>query len=378
MSRQIEQALFSLMPTYGSDLPPSLVELAESLVSQSRFKASTLKAEEEVGRLYACANLACNRLKVTLDLPPIQARPPIPPRIYNRLYTHLDNIIPAPSSTPRRGRPPRTTNSKGADLASETRPIPSRATPTKEQSLARFRTPTKGGAGTPSKSTGAANSLTGVALPVWVKPVIKFICSETGQLAIAPTIVAAMDAIIAPGGRRTKDEWVNQNIAPILSAIYFYVTIKLVALSTGQPMTKEPFSAQRREILKLLGRAREETTVNVSSGQDPWTEWEETKPRDFNSAVNQMEEQGWLDSDWFKGLDELVGAKRWDVVAAPAEDEDDMAKPIQIRRADTMFQEKYDYLSEERKADYNVWRHKMLQRITDNRTNSGAMEIDAQ
>lgn len=91
-----------------------------------------------------------------------------------------------------------------------------------------------------------------------------------------------------------------------------------------------------------------------------------------------MEEQGWLDSDWFKGLDELVGAKRWDVVAAPAEDEDDMAKPIQIRRADTMFQEKYDYLSEERKADYNVWRHKMLQRITDNRTNSGAMEIDTQ
>uniref|UniRef100_A0A0B7JT86 ORC6 first cyclin-like domain-containing protein n=1 Tax=Bionectria ochroleuca TaxID=29856 RepID=A0A0B7JT86_BIOOC len=356
MSRQIEQALFSLMPTYGSDLPPPLVELAESLVSQSRFKASTLKAEEEVGRLYACANLACNRLKVTLDLPPIQARPPIPPRIYNRLYTHLDNIIPAPSSTPRRGRPPRTTNSKGADLASETRPIPSRATPTKEQSLARFRTPTKGGAGTPSKSTGAANSLTGGALPVWVKPVIRSICSETGQLAIAPTI----------------------NIAPILSAIYFYVTIKLVALSTGQPMTKEPFSAQRREILKLLGRAREETTVNVPSGQDPWAEWEDTKPRDFNSAVNQMEEQGWLDSDWFKGLDELVGAKRWDVVASPAEDEDDMAKPIQIRRADTMFQEKYNYLSEERKADYNVWRHKMLQRITDNRTNSGAMEIDTQ
>ncbi|VUC35161.1 unnamed protein product [Clonostachys rosea] len=370
MSRQIEQALFSLMPTYGSDLPPSLVELAESLVSQSRFKASTLKAEEEVGRLYACANLACNRLKVTLDLPPIQARPPIPPRIYNRLYTHLDNIIPAPSSTPRRGRP-----RKGADLASETRPTPSRATPTKEQSLAKFRTPAKGDAGTPSKSTGAANP---GALPVWVKPVIKFICSETGQLAIAPTIVAAIDAIIAPGGRRARDEWVNQNIAPILGAIYFYVTIKLVALSTGQPMTKEPFSAQRREILKLLSRAREETTVNAPSGQDPWAEWEDTKPREFNSAVNQMEEQGWLDSDWFKGLDELVGAKRWDVVAAPAEDEDDMAKPIQIRRADTMFQEKYDYLSEERKADYNAWRHKMLQKITDSRTNSGAMEIDTQ
>lgn len=61
MSRQVEQALFSLMPTYSSDLPPSLVELAGSLLAQSRLKASTLKTEEEVARLYACANLACDR-----------------------------------------------------------------------------------------------------------------------------------------------------------------------------------------------------------------------------------------------------------------------------------------------------------------------------
>jgi origin recognition complex subunit 6 len=61
MSRQIEQTLFSLMPSYGSDLPPSLVELAGSLLAQSRLKASTLKAEEEVARIYACANLACDR-----------------------------------------------------------------------------------------------------------------------------------------------------------------------------------------------------------------------------------------------------------------------------------------------------------------------------
>lgn len=61
MSRQIEQALLSLMPTYGSDLPPALVELAGSLLAQSRLHASTLKAEEEIARLYACANIACDR-----------------------------------------------------------------------------------------------------------------------------------------------------------------------------------------------------------------------------------------------------------------------------------------------------------------------------
>lgn len=61
MSRQIEQALLSLMPSHGSELPPSLIELSASLLAQSRHRASTLKAEEEVARLYACANIACER-----------------------------------------------------------------------------------------------------------------------------------------------------------------------------------------------------------------------------------------------------------------------------------------------------------------------------
>lgn len=61
MSRQIDQALLSLMPTYTQDLPPTLLELANSLLAQSRHRASMLKAEEEVARLYACANIACDR-----------------------------------------------------------------------------------------------------------------------------------------------------------------------------------------------------------------------------------------------------------------------------------------------------------------------------
>lgn len=61
MSRQIELALVSMLPTYNKDLPPQLVDLAGSLLAQSRSKASTLKAEEEIARQYACANIACER-----------------------------------------------------------------------------------------------------------------------------------------------------------------------------------------------------------------------------------------------------------------------------------------------------------------------------
>jgi origin recognition complex subunit 6 len=61
MSRPIEQALNNLIPRHPGTLPPELIELARSLLAQSRMKASTLKAEEEIGRTYACANIACER-----------------------------------------------------------------------------------------------------------------------------------------------------------------------------------------------------------------------------------------------------------------------------------------------------------------------------
>jgi len=61
MNRSLEQALLSLLPTHNAELPRPLVDLASSLLAQSRLRASTLKAEEEVARTYACAHIACDR-----------------------------------------------------------------------------------------------------------------------------------------------------------------------------------------------------------------------------------------------------------------------------------------------------------------------------
>ncbi|KAK7977022.1 hypothetical protein PG996_003094 [Apiospora saccharicola] len=162
MSRTLETTLLSLVPTYPSaaSLPRPLVDLASSLLTQSRHNASTLKAEEEVAREHACAHLACERLKTSLDLPPIQARPPVPPRIYKRLYTHLDHILPA-NAVAKSGRV-RTPSSKlreAQGLFGSTATIErthNRGTPTKESSLAQFRSKTDG---TPTKSTSAKKGL---------------------------------------------------------------------------------------------------------------------------------------------------------------------------------------------------------------------------
>ena len=63
MDRSITQAMTGLVPAISGPLPKELVELAISLLAQSRNKASSLKAEEEIARSYACANLACERLE---------------------------------------------------------------------------------------------------------------------------------------------------------------------------------------------------------------------------------------------------------------------------------------------------------------------------
>jgi hypothetical protein len=61
MSRPIEQALSNLIPRHSGVLPAELIDLASSLLTQSRSKLSNLRAEEEIGRTYACANIACER-----------------------------------------------------------------------------------------------------------------------------------------------------------------------------------------------------------------------------------------------------------------------------------------------------------------------------
>lgn len=63
MDRSISQALTGLIPAISGPLPKELVELAISLLAQSRNQASSLKAEEEIARSYVCANLACERLE---------------------------------------------------------------------------------------------------------------------------------------------------------------------------------------------------------------------------------------------------------------------------------------------------------------------------
>ncbi|CAN8103652.1 unnamed protein product [Discula destructiva] len=396
MSRPVEQALLSLLPTQNSNLPPSLVELARSLLAQSRNKVSTLRAEEEIARTYACSHLACDRLKITLNLPPIEPRPPVPPRIYKRLYSLLDKELP---NTALAGRPK--ANGRGTPgfkaLSSPApRATPSRGTPTKDLSLAQFRTPGKLGAPVKSNSHSALKQGRS-ALPPWIRPTVRHICSilavEDGP-GLAPTVEAGLDATIAPFRTRTPDDWVDSHLTALVGAIYWFVA-ESAALAPGEEMGEASqlgYKGARKAILGALRGARDAVQIPISTTRGKkaevteeqeaafWEGWQDSiKAADFDETITEITSRGWLKSDWYRSIEYLrdsgEGSQEGDDLGAPTAS---AAAKVQTSRPDTMMQDKTDYLSERRRADYRRWEADILQRIKvlERAHRSDAMEVD--
>ncbi|KAG5989662.1 hypothetical protein E4U52_005373 [Claviceps spartinae] len=383
MSRQIEQALLSLMPTYGSDLPPPLVELAGSLLAQSRHRASTLKADEEIARQYACAHIACERLKTSLDLPPIAPRPPIPPRIYNRLYTHLDDILPNTSTTPRsnRVRIPSRRIRENADTTptkSQARAVPSRGTPTKEMSLAKFRTPSRAASALRARRLDVQGSRHSRVHP-WIQPVIRHMCAESGQKKLAPTIFAGIEYTLVPDGRPAEDAWLLDHVTDLVAALYFFVMMRMRSITSGgAEINSESYVPLRKEILTLLTQAGQQVAVPAFEEDDAfWAGWRSIQSRDFDAAVAKVNEKNWLSGDWYDGIaDVLCSTDKVDVdMLEPGQEERQPSLPT--RRADAMLQEQNDYLSETRRADFAAWRDEMLGKIARAVPKQSVVKVDA-
>ncbi|KAI1214393.1 uncharacterized protein F4807DRAFT_407884 [Annulohypoxylon truncatum] len=394
MSRTLEPTLLSLLPTYSKDLPQPLLELASSLLTQSRHSAGTLKAEEEVARAYACAHIACERLKIPLDLPPIQPRPPVPPRIYKRLYNHLDHVLPA-HAVGRTGRI-RTPSSKLRDAGifggGGQRSVPSRGTPNKEESLAKFRSPAAAANGdsTPTRSArkpppllpskkkaGGAVS----ALPAWVRPTIQFMCKELDEERIGRTVLAGMQTIASPHGRRTKDEWVNEHLTPLLAAVYFLVSSQLYVLEQGKELDDPQYIRMRKAILGALGQAQENVNVVGMDEDELWIGWSDVRSRDVDGAVAKVVESGWQREEWFAGIKDMAKIETADVSHEDAETEDGDERPfgekLHVQRGDTMLQSKWD-MTDQKREELRKWKEEKLRQIEEIEKSRGSeMDVDA-
>jgi len=369
MNRSLEQTLFSLLPTHNSALPQPLTDLASSLLAQSRHRASTLKAEEEIARLYACAHIACDRLKTTLDLPPIEPRPPIPPRIYKRLYTHLDHILPAGSSTPGRIRTPsaklRAAAGTGTPLGISPLVNKTRLTPGKEKSLAQFRgsapgTPSKSGR-TPSSSRVAGTGAAGTdPFPPWIRPTLRFLCAELQTPRLGPVVVSGLESIALPHGRRSDDEWVWENLVPLMAALYLYVWNALTSRGNTAPVE---LAKMRKDVVRTMQRGREEVVIKGKGGEEVlWEAWKEPRVKDLDTAAAKIHRNGWLQMGWAGAIDDLLTVDRERESDGEEEVGDENGLDM-IWRKDSMLQERFDYLSEWRRKEYASWKANMLKRI---------------
>ncbi|KAK8087361.1 origin recognition complex subunit 6 [Apiospora phragmitis] len=403
MSRTLETTLLSLVPTYpsASSLPRPLVDLASSLLTQSRHNASTLKAEEEVAREHACAHLACERLKTSLDLPPIQARPPVPPRIYKRLYTHLDHILPA-NTVGKSGRV-RTPSSKlreaqqGGGLFGSTgggsiERTHNRGTPSKETSLAQFRSRTDG---TPTKSSAKKGIVTPAkrkadgdrdVLPPWIRPTIQFLCTQMNQSRIGRIILAGMETIVLPRGRRTTDEWVNSNLTPLLAGIAFLTVWQIISLETEETDLKA-YAKARDQVLKTVLKARDVVEVKGVEDEDAaWEGWSDIKTKDIDKTVEKGTKSGWQESGWFGSIRDMVdacGTGKGNKGASNSEDgggedevDDEVMDRMQMQRGDSMFQGRW-VMTDRKREEYRHWKEDIMVRIEEiQREQEYEMDVD--
>ncbi|KAI9751278.1 MAG: hypothetical protein M4579_006131 [Chaenotheca gracillima] len=283
MNRSIEQTLASLIPTFNGPIPPELLELATSLLAQSRSRASNLKSEEEIARPYACAQIACERLRQSLRLPKITAHPPCPPRVYNKFYRYLEGVLVA--QKPKRD------------------PVDLPSTPSKTSQLARKQnipnkslTP-RSGAG-PSRNRAPAPP---ASVPPWTSTAVHCVTSALGAPAAAEPVFEGFSIILnssAPPFLANTDTVAPTPKKDKLPALLIALTFFAVTRLSGQQTTGADYVKMKDKAL--------EATIDFGR-KEQRADWEDVSTEEVDAWMKELFERGWLRLAWFEGIKEGSG-----------------------------------------------------------------------
>ncbi|KAF2704579.1 hypothetical protein K504DRAFT_389872 [Pleomassaria siparia CBS 279.74] len=351
----IEQALTGLIPTINGPIPPELVDLAVSLLARSRSVASSLKSEEEIARPYACAQLACERLKKRLNLPTITSRPPCPPRVYKKLYTYLESALPAPVNT----RAPETPRKAATQSSAFARSAPNTPHTVK-------KTP-----GSAKKKAAAANEP-----PEWIMPTIRALLKEFSYPSAAPHVytgiestlplLARMSAVApeTPSKRRGRPPAVplpsvsdlpEVRVLGLIAVILFYVLSRM----WDEDITPELFLKWQEAAVSTLRKSK----VGKEFTDDQILE-------EIEQFMPMAQEEGWLQMEWFlnvtpQDMDQMEGVE---ITNGAKMAENGLGGGSKDNRSDyiglgTMMQDTTDYLGERHQEDYKRWRAGIMARI---------------
>ncbi|KAF7861892.1 hypothetical protein EAF04_007773 [Stromatinia cepivora] len=393
MNQATSLVLTNLIPRHSGSLPPELLDLTSALINQSRLKCS-LSQEQEIGRIYACANLACERLKIKLNLPKIEPRPPVPPRVYKKLYAYIEDTLA--SATPKK-RPRveggdygkgngNATPSRKSSLAQTPNkrtpgrndspiktilPLPQRSTPSKSKSLASFRTPKKGLRHEKRDET---------KIPRWVGTVGRELCRRLGMEEATPHVLAGVESLIfwEEEKERRREETIGRWPA-LMIAVWGIVWGKLTA--GAELLSDEEFKENRLKALEVLRSTRKDTEVERKVGIGGWEGWdlpdegeedenevERSNEKDVNNWIAEIANKGCFEMDWYQNIIKADGPDDTDE-DQEREDALDGIERALVREDEmryglgTMRQKKVDYLTEQRRAEYKVWKKNILAKI---------------
>ncbi|KAI9894973.1 MAG: hypothetical protein M1814_000194 [Vezdaea aestivalis] len=364
-SRVIGDALQSLLPAANPPLPPSLVQTALSILAQSRTRAGSLKPEEEIARPYVCAHMACERLKTSLDLPPITPRPPCAPKSYQALYTHFSTLL----AQRKRGRP-RKGEEVYTDSLTVVEPIVPPVRPLQPVDLPEDKAalPARGrrSTGQASRSTKISAARKDIALPVWLVKTVRSLCRTLGTPNAIPHVLAGISTVGAGQGDASKPaksqdlnladspsskpSW-QENLLALAVEVYLLVVSQMNSSTSSESDTIQ----RRHEILDLLGKDSTATDAGSTIDIEDLVQWQ-----------HELESKNWVEEAWFQNIKGMIVPDDKNEEEATednqdAEDEDLMGH--MSRGLGTMMQDKVDFLSETRRREYLEWKFHILARI---------------
>lgn len=348
-----EQALVGLIPTLNGPIPPELLDLALSLLARSGSVASSLKSDEEIARPYACAQLACERLKKRLNLPSITSRPPCAPRIYKKLYAYLGSALPAADNTKEPQTPRKSKSTAPASVHNTPKtPASGRKTP-----------------------RNARDGYTFEEAPDWVIPAIRLLVKSFECPGAAPHIYTGVEVILpllarmsasaaeTPSKRArhascSRDHISLTRILGLVAVVFLYVYARMKDVD----VSPEQYREWRVKVVKILSQ------MPASQG---------ASHEDISQATEMLmpmaQEEGWLGMEWFLNVlpendnvgEAMEGIEMSDK-SRSAVGKDGQGK--KYRGSDsiglgTMMQDATDYLSERQREEYKLWKAGIIARI---------------
>ncbi|PPJ52969.1 hypothetical protein CBER1_11475 [Cercospora berteroae] len=356
MPTPTETALSTLLPT-TSFLPPDLVSLASSLLAQSRSKAASLKPEEEIGRIYACAHIAAERLKKRLDLELDKPKPPCPPKVYKKLFAYLDGVlgttVQPPTRTPR-GERRRDVGAGGTPQRSgrsgETGSAGSKLKTPSVSGMKRAREVVEKG----QQEQNGEGEVEGV--PAFVMPLVRQVCKATRTPKAVPHVVVGAKAVVreiasrvtkrassvepvAKRRRRTPQSAAKRTQAAAATAeaenaedavavekwpaLVVALLLHAVARMRGLEVDSEEVADVRKEACEAVELYVISNAASLPQELGKITIRSLKKPVDF--YMLEAEDCGWLDMEWYRNVPENVEEVEQQDEDVEMEDEDEEA-----------------------------------------------------